>query len=598
MSREVAPGDVAPCPAEDAPLTPKATAAVGVTAAAVSSTVTSTVGAVVAAAATGAAQGCLGDTACRWRPPMAAATYAPGAGQPAAYVHAPQPRPPVSHSRVVQAQAGQVVNVAPMSMPAPPRTPTCGSVAPPSVAPPLLRQPVQAVGINKHLSNGGHHAVQKVAAAPVRAAPVVAAPPPPVPAELPQAAAPAWDAHLEGEPAGGDPAAAQTMIAARRSALGISGDGATKVLEGVEFVSLGCFCACSNALQLLGVRRHSYPFDWVRSSLDGIVHCIDSGFEDFLTYSTYSMQGAYVVFGGTRWGGSFWHHNVEVPATSAEMTRRAQRFFGRGEVQPGQPRLFVRVVNSTRELEDASRLRAALARALPEAMVFLLLVVDLQSRAGPMAVRGPEGHGIFFYTVSETETLGSLSGGPTSYQQCSETYARAVAYVVKHLAGESIPGEMRTFENLRQLGAACDQFDGGDPGRELFTPRKFYGQMLGAGAGFFEALFAKTRMQSIVLQAGTNPINPLHAECFGKRLMVTMPPDARAGQVLQIYLIDGALSASLNMVLNGALQVVGAASVAEVADVSFAGTHPQPPALPPSPLPPPYAPPLPSPPPS
>lgn len=45
--------------------------------------------------------------------------------------------------------------------------------------------------------------------------------------------------------------------------------------------------------------------------------------QDFLTYSTYHMVDQHVVFGGTRWGGSFWHHNLEAPMTVQDMTRLA-----------------------------------------------------------------------------------------------------------------------------------------------------------------------------------------------------------------------------------------------------------------------------------
>ena len=45
--------------------------------------------------------------------------------------------------------------------------------------------------------------------------------------------------------------------------------------------------------------------------------------QDFLTYSTYHMVDQHVVFGGTRWGGSFWHHNLEAPLTVQDMTRWA-----------------------------------------------------------------------------------------------------------------------------------------------------------------------------------------------------------------------------------------------------------------------------------
>ena len=48
---------------------------------------------------------------------------------------------------------------------------------------------------------------------------------------------------------------------------------------GCEFISLGCFCAVSHAFQLLGLKKNSYPFDWVRSPMEGIMHCLDSQFQ-------------------------------------------------------------------------------------------------------------------------------------------------------------------------------------------------------------------------------------------------------------------------------------------------------------------------------
>ena len=75
----------------------------------------------------------------------------------------------------------------------------------------------------------------------------------------------------------------------RRSSLDVCGPHATDFMNRCEFISLGCYCAPSYALQLMGLRKNSYPFDWTRSSLEGVLHCIDMKFEDFMTYSTYQM---------------------------------------------------------------------------------------------------------------------------------------------------------------------------------------------------------------------------------------------------------------------------------------------------------------------
>ena len=125
----------------------------------------------------------------------------------------------------------------------------------------------------------------------------------------------AWDAHLENPSLMSDPSLNKEMQMLRRAALGLTSPRVHAFIEGCEFVSLGCFCAPSYGMQLLGVKKNSYPFDWVRSTMEGIIHCVENEFEDFLTYSTFWVQDAYTVFGGTRWGGSFWHHNLEAPLT-------------------------------------------------------------------------------------------------------------------------------------------------------------------------------------------------------------------------------------------------------------------------------------------
>ena len=130
------------------------------------------------------------------------------------------------------------------------------------------------------------------------------------------------------------------------------------------FAAFKCARWC-NVLWSLSHVRNSYCFDWTRSSLDGLLHCMDNRFEawnmtsqttfiaelplhfssllissfhkssesrnfspralghiwqDFRTYSIFNMVDEHVVFGGTRWGGS--------PKTFHEMTRRGRFAFG------------------------------------------------------------------------------------------------------------------------------------------------------------------------------------------------------------------------------------------------------------------------------
>jgi len=391
----------------------------------------------------------------------------------------------------------------------------------------------------------------------------------PTPAEpTPKAAFPtaaAWDAHLDNPP-NVDPKANEMMQMAHRGALRLTTDKVQKFVDSVEFISLGCFCAVSNCLQLLGLKRNTYPFDWVRSSTEGIIHTLDMQFEDFLTYSTYNIKNQYVVFGGTRWGGSFWHHNLEVPLTKSDMERRISRFYGRGNVPARKPRFFVRVANSSREINASPRLREALCEALPEAEdVFLLTIVDVQSATGPLVISGTQGHGLLFYAFSEVETMQAMNAGADSFKRCSETYAKAVAFAVRYWAGEDTLEQVYTFPSVKQLCAACEQFDGGDPGTDLFTPRKFLGQSLGEFSlgGQMPNLLAKTRTQMCVLPQHVNPYLPFHFECFGKRLLIKLPAFACAGNILQVMLHGAVLTASVSTMWQGQLVPISSAEVEE-----------------------------------
>lgn len=380
--------------------------------------------------------------------------------------------------------------------------------------------------------------------------------------------APAWDSHLDN-PVGTDPQSVLAMQVSRCAAMGLTTDKVQKFIDSVEFISLGCFCAVSHCLQLLGLKKNSYPFDWVRSPTEGIIHCLDMQFEDFLAYSTYEVKGQYVVFGGTRWGGSFWHHNLEVPLTKSDMERRVSRFFGASNVPAQKPRFFVRVVNSSREVTAAPRLREALRKALPEAgEIFLLTIVDLQSSSGPLAIQGVDGQGLLFYAISEPETLAPLTSmpqGPDSFLKCSETYAKAVAFALKYWSGECFSEHVTEFPSIRHLSAACDQFDGGNPGAELFFPKKFMGQALAPALpnAQLQNLLAKVRTQTCILPNDVNQSLPFHIECFGKHIVVRLPMSACAGNILQLTLCGTVLTASVSMLWQGQLFPVGAAEAEE-----------------------------------
>merc|ERR1719313_1751945 len=100
----------------------------------------------------------------------------------------------------------------------------------------------------------------------------------------------------------------------RCSLLGMKTPQVMAFTSACEFISLGCFCGVARTLQALDLTRFSYPFDWVRCSLDGLMHCLDMRFEDFTSFSSQrlSQLTGLDVF-TMAWGGSMWHHDPRHP---------------------------------------------------------------------------------------------------------------------------------------------------------------------------------------------------------------------------------------------------------------------------------------------
>eukprot|EP00930_Biecheleria_cincta_P058355 TRINITY_DN44195_c0_g1_i1.p1 TRINITY_DN44195_c0_g1~~TRINITY_DN44195_c0_g1_i1.p1 ORF type:complete len:463 (+),score=66.41 TRINITY_DN44195_c0_g1_i1:36-1424(+) len=380
----------------------------------------------------------------------------------------------------------------------------------------------------------------------------------------------AWDAHLDN-PSLNCTFAPEAMGQEVRASLGLVDECIDSFLEKCEFIGMGCYCAPSFALQLLGLRKNSYPFDWVRCSLNCILNCLDSKFEDFMAYSTIQVIGQYTVFGSTRWGGSFWHHNLEAPNTSVDMVRRIRRFYGLGEVAASTPRVFVRVANTSQEVNSILQLRNKLQETLPESQqIYFLLILEYQNERGPAVVSEPAAQNMFFYRFTEEDFRLVPAAGRHPLSVCGQRYALAIATAIKWWAGRYPPGEaVRGFSSMKDLASVCDQFDGGNAARELFAPRRFYGQQLqifpdaSQQTPCMQRLIACTQQQSFVLPVGVDVSVPWQVQCFGKFLQVKLPAFATPGLVVQLWLHNGQLVGALASCNAGESQCLGQIPVEE-----------------------------------
>ena len=57
------------------------------------------------------------------------------------------------------------------------------------------------------------------------------------------------------------------------------------------FCSLGTLCHSANILKRIGWKHCSFPFDWIFSSPDTIIHCLDTDFSTFLDRSFFVDEG-------------------------------------------------------------------------------------------------------------------------------------------------------------------------------------------------------------------------------------------------------------------------------------------------------------------
>lgn len=333
---------------------------------------------------------------------------------------------------------------------------------------------------------------------------------------------------------------------ARCRRLGLDRPGVAAFVEAREFVSLGCFCGIARALQAVGVKRLAYPFDWVRAPVEGVIHCIDSSFEDFLTFAAVTQPASVKqpVYVSTRWGGSFWHHDPSSASTCGDFTRRAERLLGLRDIPPDHPRVFVRAVNTTRELGQEQRLLAALRRQLPEAEVRLLVLVDLMAVAGPLRLATCSTDEVLYYFVHEDVFGGTpqAPGSAWSMEKHAEAYAEAVAFACRYWAGEeggleSIP----VADDIEALTASITQWDGGCPANEMFFPRPYQGCKVTIGKSFqgFDGSPVKQRPRAGPLgeekidfaKPGTIAANPEGAQAPTSDLAAAAAggPDAAAG---------------------------------------------------------------------
>mmetsp|Transcript_29201 Transcript_29201/g.67925 ORF Transcript_29201/g.67925 Transcript_29201/m.67925 type:complete len:320 (+) Transcript_29201:117-1076(+) len=231
----------------------------------------------------------------------------------------------------------------------------------------------------------------------------------------------------------------------------------------ISCISLGSWCGVAQCLQVMNLRDAAYPFDWNRTSIQGLIHFISNEFEDFFNFFLVKdapglQQKAYC---GKHH--SVWHEDLATPAGYAKYHRRIRRFYDIA----AERLLFVRAVNDSEEVENGHVLLQVLQTCFPSSEVFLLLTIDCQPETRSFIVGGRSGH-LMAQCNHYTRWLGSPlhCKGVLVHQE-------GISFALRRAASSELPMDpsLTVLDNIQQLQALIAPFNGGPPQLQPYTPR-------------------------------------------------------------------------------------------------------------------------------
>lgn len=239
---------------------------------------------------------------------------------------------------------------------------------------------------------------------------------------------------------------------------------------GVSCVSLGSWCGVGQCLRGLQLRDTAFPFDWMRVSTEGVIHFLETKFEDFLQYDSTKDFPWDPHHGGKAYCGayhSFWHDDLSKTEESEKYKRRIERFFQ----NPSEKLVFIRACNDSADVIKAKELLAALQRAFPGKHIWLLLIVDSQSSAGSYVAEGTNGR--LLVHLTDKRHLRTWM-----YRDDVKAYEEAVRMVLNviHNGSKAAP-YLRPIGSLTNFAASLEQFTGGNTQSETWDPKPLQSEM-------------------------------------------------------------------------------------------------------------------------
>lgn len=165
-------------------------------------------------------------------------------------------------------------------------------------------------------------------------------------------------------------------------------------------------------------------------------------------------------------------------------------------------------------------------------------------------------------------------------EEVVENYSRGIARALLHWAG--VPAAApRTLPDLRGVGAACEQIDGGCTATSTYWPRRFQGHRLVLDRRrpqLPRLLDSDVQKPSAVLVADwvvpddVRVGEVVHIKAFGRTFEYTVPSNASPGSCLRLRQAQGTITASLLLSATATVASAVMASTATAAVAAAAST--------------------------
>lgn len=123
-----------------------------------------------------------------------------------------------------------------------------------------------------------------------------------------------------------------------------------------NYISLGYFCSISLELEQYGLRSFSAPFDWCKSSFQGVLAAIENGFQDFTDPALLAQGEKFRErYYNTKYGIWFFHDfdkykplEEQIPEVKQKYDRRIKRFYESIK----SPTLFIRYISDEQKTPE------------------------------------------------------------------------------------------------------------------------------------------------------------------------------------------------------------------------------------------------------